>query len=78
MGWGGLHCLDCGILVPQAGVEPGPSTVRMQKNPNYWTSRAFPWNLYRWRKFQKGRDLQEVTGRERLLLFGHQVVSDSV
>ena len=27
----------CGILVPQPGIEPGPSVVKMQ-SPNHWNS----------------------------------------
>ena len=71
MGWGEI------LVQPQAGVEPGPSAVRVQ-NPNHWTTREPPRNLYRWRKLQKDRDLQEVAGRKRLSLFSHQITSDSV
>lgn len=35
-------CLPAaGILVPPAGIEPGPSAVKAQ-SPNCWTSREFP------------------------------------
>lgn len=30
-----LHCLACGILVPQAWIEPRPSAVRAQ-SPDHW------------------------------------------
>ena len=33
----------CGILVPQLGIEPRPSAVRVQ-SPNHWTAREFPKN----------------------------------
>ena len=33
----------CGILVPQPGVEPGPSAVKAQ-GTNYWTAREVPRN----------------------------------
>ena len=29
-----------GILVPRAGLEPGPSAVKVQ-SPNHWTARKF-------------------------------------
>ena len=35
------HHEACGILVPQPGIEPGPSTVRAW-SPNHWTAREFP------------------------------------
>ena len=31
----------CGILVPQPGIEPGPSALKVQ-SPNHWTTREFP------------------------------------
>ena len=31
----------CGILVPQPGIEPGPSAVKAP-SPNHWTAREFP------------------------------------
>ena len=31
----------CGILVPQLGIEPRPSALRVQ-SANYWTTREFP------------------------------------
>ena len=36
-----LHCTACGILVPRPGIEPGPSSMRVQ-SPNHWTAREFP------------------------------------
>ena len=39
-------CLPaCGILVPQPGIEPGPSAVRAQSS-NHWTTREFPKGLF--------------------------------
>ena len=35
------HCVACGILVPQSGIEPGPSGTRAQ-SLNHWTARGFP------------------------------------
>ena len=35
------HHMACGILVPQPGVEPGPSAVRAW-SLNHWTAREFP------------------------------------
>ena len=37
-----LLCMACGILVPQPGIEPVPSTVKVW-SPNHWTAREFPW-----------------------------------
>ena len=34
----------CGILVPQPGIEPRPSTVRVP-TPNHWNAREFPPHL---------------------------------
>ena len=34
----GLHHTACGILVPQPGIEPGPSAVRA-RSLNHWTAR---------------------------------------
>ena len=31
----------CGILVPQPGIEPTPSAVKVQ-SPNHWTAKEFP------------------------------------
>ena len=36
-----LHHTACGILVPQPGIELGPSAVRVQSS-NHWTTREFP------------------------------------
>ena len=36
-----LHRVACGILVPQPGIEPVPSAVKVQ-GPNHWTVREFP------------------------------------
>ena len=36
--WGGLAC---GILVPQPGIEPGPTAVEA-RSPNHWTTREVP------------------------------------
>ena len=36
-----LHHTACGILVPQPGLELGPSAVSVQ-SPNHWTPREFP------------------------------------
>ena len=33
--------MACGILVPQPGIEPRPSAVRVQ-SPNHWAAREFP------------------------------------
>ena len=33
-----LHHAACGILIPQPGVEPGPSAVRA-RSPNHWIAR---------------------------------------
>ena len=30
-----------GILVPQPGIEPRPSAVRV-RSPNHWTAREYP------------------------------------
>ena len=35
------HRASCGILVPQPGIEPGPSVVTVQ-SPNRWTVREVP------------------------------------
>jgi len=35
-----VETVACGILVPQLGIEPGPSAVRA-KTPNHWTAREF-------------------------------------
>ena len=35
------HHAACGILVPQPGIEPGPSTVKA-RDPNHWTSMEIP------------------------------------
>ena len=32
---------SCGILVPQPGIEPGSSAVKLQ-SPNHWTTRELP------------------------------------
>ena len=34
------HRVACGILVPQPGIEPGPSAVKA-RSPNHWTAREF-------------------------------------
>ena len=36
-----LHLTVWGILVPQPGIEPGPSAVRA-RSPNHWATREFP------------------------------------
>ena len=36
-----LSLTACGILVPQPGIEPGPSTVN-ERGPNPWTTKEFP------------------------------------
>ena len=36
-----LYLASGGILVPQPGIEPGPSAVRAQ-SLNHWTTREFP------------------------------------
>ena len=33
--------MACGILVPQPGIEPGPSAVKAP-SPNHWSAREFP------------------------------------
>ena len=35
------HCAVCGILVPQPGIEPGPSAVKAQ-SCDHWTTMEFP------------------------------------
>ena len=37
----GPRRMACGILVPQPGIEPGPSAVKAW-SPNHWTTREFP------------------------------------
>ena len=34
-----------GILVPQPGIKPKPSAVKVQ-NPNHWTTREFPQTIF--------------------------------
>ena len=34
------HCVPCGILVSQPGIEPTPSAVKA-RSPNHWTAREF-------------------------------------
>ena len=36
-----LHCMACRILIPAAGIEPGPLAGKVQ-SPNHWTVREFP------------------------------------
>ena len=36
-----LHCVACGILVPQPGIEPRAMAVKAL-TPNHWTTREFP------------------------------------
>ena len=38
---GGLHCMACGILVPQPRIEHGPSGLRAW-SPNHQTARELP------------------------------------
>ena len=40
-----LHGLACGILVPQPGIEPGPSTVEA-RSPTHWSAREFPYSVF--------------------------------
>ena len=35
------HVVACGILVPQPGIEPKPSTMK-SPSPNHWRAREFP------------------------------------
>ena len=42
----------CGILVPQPGIEPGPSAVAVW-GLNHWTAREFPCCFYLTRKTHK-------------------------
>ena len=35
------RCEACGILVPQPGIEPAPSAVKVP-SPNHWTARELP------------------------------------
>ena len=44
LGFFGLHHRACGILIPQPGIKPMPSTVKAQ-SPNHWTARKFPSKL---------------------------------
>ena len=39
--------MACGILVPQAGIEPGPLAVEAQ-SPNHWTAGEFPDLHFKW------------------------------
>ena len=39
--FGGPCCAACEILVPQPGIEPGPSAVKAQ-SPNHWTAKESP------------------------------------
>ena len=39
-----LSHMACGILVPQPGIEPGPSAVKAW-SPNHWTAREFSFTL---------------------------------
>ena len=39
-------CVACGILVPQLGIDPGPSAVRVWI-PNHCSARRFPWALFK-------------------------------
>ena len=43
----GLHCLACGILVPQPGIEPVPP-IGEAENLNSWTTREVP-HFANWR-----------------------------
>ena len=36
-----LHCVACGILVPQREIKCAPSAMKTQ-NPNCWVVRKFP------------------------------------
>ena len=36
-----LHCMACGILVPQPVIKPAPPTVKAQRL-NHWTAREVP------------------------------------
>ena len=52
LGFFGLHHRACGILIPQPGIKPMPSTGKVQ-SPNHWTARKFPSKLllcsfYKW------------------------------
>ena len=37
----GLHCMACGISVPQPENEPGPNIVKVP-SLNHWSAREFP------------------------------------
>ena len=39
--FGGVHCMACGILVPQPGIEPVPPAVEAQ-SLKHWTTREVP------------------------------------
>ena len=36
--------MACGILVPEPGIEPGPTAVKAP-SPNHWTAKEFPGDL---------------------------------
>ena len=40
-----LHGLACRILVPQPGIEPGPSAVEAW-SPTHWSAREFPYCVF--------------------------------
>ena len=45
-GGGGLHCMACGILVPQPRIEHGPSGVRAW-SPSHQTAREYPGHSFK-------------------------------
>ena len=44
-----LLCAACGILVPQLGIEPEPTAVKVL-SPDYWTAGEFPEFPFLWLK----------------------------
>ena len=45
--------LACRILVPQPGIEPGHSAVKLW-TPKHWTAKEFPISLFKARVSEKG------------------------
>ena len=59
-----LHSEACRILVPQPGIEPAPSAVRVQ-SPNHWTAREFPVaSLRHWKAFEVKEESTGQAGEE--------------
>ena len=72
LGFFGLPHRACGISVPQPGVKPTPSTVKVQ-SPNHWTARKFPsksllCSFYKWGNWYF--EAKEITIRVQLKISG--------